>query len=192
MFRQRRESNGLNDPGQTGKNAPCHGKPHPRSTLATPESPTLHTHRAVGHTRLARADSIGGKLGSRTASRSESVLCPRVPSLRRTPTRPHLHFPQARLVSGTLPETSQPSTAPPRTRRGVPAASADANHLDEVLTRRRLNVIGDWRWGESNPRPIADPEFFSERSLRFYFSAPSIAQTHRWIGSVSEVSEPPH
>ena len=151
----------------------------PRSTLATPESPTLHTHRAVGHTRLARADSIGGKLGSRTASRSESVLCPRVPSLRRTPTRPHLHFPQARPVSGTLPETSQPSTAPPRTRRGVPAASADANHLDEVLTRRRLNVIGDWRWGESNPRPIAGPEFFSERSLRFYFSAPSIAQTHR-------------
>ena len=179
MFRQRRESNGLNDPGQTGKNAPCHGKPHPRSTLATPESPTLHTHRAVGHTRLARADSIGGKLGSRTASRSESVLCPRVPSLRRTPTRPHLHFPQARPVSGTLPDTSQPSTAPPRTRRGVPAASADANHLDEVLTRRRLNVIGDWRWGESNPRPIAGPEFFSERSLRFYFSAPSIAQTHR-------------
>ena len=88
---------------------------------------------------------------------------------------PHLHFPQARPVSGTLPETSQPSTAPPRTRRGVPAASADANHLDEVLTRRRLNVIGDWRWGESNPRPIASPEFFSERSLRFYFSAPGIA-----------------
>lgn len=52
-----------------------------------------------------------------------------------------------RPVSGTLPETSQPSTAPPRTRRGVPAASADANHLDEVLTRRRLNVIGDWSSG---------------------------------------------
>ena len=49
------------------------------------------------------------------------------------------------------------------------------SHLDEVLTRRRLNVIGDWRWGESNPRPIAGPEFFSERSLRFYFSAPGIA-----------------
>jgi len=32
-----------------------------------------------------------------------------------------------------------------------------------------------WRWGESNPRPMAGPEFFSERSLRFYFSAPSIA-----------------
>ena len=41
-----------------------------------------------------------------------------------------------------------------------------------------------WRWGESNPRPMAGPEFFSERSLRFYFSAPSIAQTHRQIGSV--------
>ena len=23
-----------------------------------------------------------------------------------------------------------------------------------------------WRWGESNPRPTADPEVFSERSLR--------------------------
>ena len=34
---------------------------------------------------------------------------------------------------------------------------------------------GLWRWGESNPRPMAGPEFFSERSLRFYFSAPSIA-----------------
>ena|GEM_PF-2512263 len=33
----------------------------------------------------------------------------------------------------------------------------------------------EWRWGESNPRPAAGPEFFSERSLRFYFSAPSIA-----------------
>ena len=43
---------------------------------------------------------------------------------------------------------------------------------------------GLWRWGESNPRPAAGPEFFSERSLRFYFSAPSIAQTHRQIGSV--------
>ena len=32
-----------------------------------------------------------------------------------------------------------------------------------------------WRWGESNPRPAAGPEFFSERSLRFYFSAPGIA-----------------
>ena len=98
---------------------------------------------------------------------------PTFTSRRRGPSR--AHFPQARPVSGTLPETSQPSTAPPRTRRGVPAASADANHLDEVLTRRRLNVIGDWRWGESNPRPIASPEFFSERSLRFYFSAPGIA-----------------
>jgi len=39
---------------------------------------------------------------------------------------------------------------------------------------------------------VAGPEFFSERSLRFYFSAPSIAQTHRWIGSVDEVSEAPH
>ncbi len=172
MFRQRRESNGLNDPGQTGKNAPCHGKPHPRSTLATPESPTLHTHRAVGHTRLARADSIGGKLGSRTASRSESVLCPRVPSLRRTPTRPHLHFPQARPVSGTLPETSQPSTAPPRTRRGVPAASADANHLDEVLTRRRLNVIGDWRWGGIEPPSNSRPRILLRAQSTVLFLGP--------------------
>ena len=144
----------------------------PRSTLATPESPTLHTHRAVGHTRLARADSIGGKLGSRTASRSESVLCPRVPSLRRTPTRPHLHFPQARPVSGTLPETSQPSTAPPRTRRGVPAASADANHLDEVLTRRRLNVIGDWRWGGIKPPSNSRPRILLRAQSTVLFLGP--------------------
>lgn len=49
---------------------------------------------------------------------------------------------------------------------------------------RRIMRFLLWRWGESNPRPVAGPEFFSERSLRFYFSAPSIAQTHRWMGSV--------
>lgn len=40
---------------------------------------------------------------------------------------------------------------------------------------QRKPGVGWWRWGESNPRPAAGPEFFSERSLRFYFSAPSIA-----------------
>ena len=40
---------------------------------------------------------------------------------------------------------------------------------------RRIMRFLLWRWGESNPRPMAGPEFFSERSLRFYFSAPSIA-----------------
>lgn len=29
--------------------------------------------------------------------------------------------------------------------------------------------------GGIEPRPTADPEFFSEHSLRFYFLAPSIA-----------------
>lgn len=49
-------------------------------------------------------------------------------------------------------------------------------HAENVtLFFRRIMRFLLWRWGESNPRPIAGPEFFSERSLRFYFSAPSIA-----------------
>ena len=95
---------------------------------------------------------------------------PTFTSRRRGPSR--AHFPQARPVSGTLPETSQPSTAPPRTRRGVPAASADANHLDEVLTRRRLNVIGDWRWGGIEPPSNSQPRILLRAQSTVLFLGP--------------------
>lgn len=69
-------------------------------------------------------------------------------------------------------------------RTAFPIQNASPHFLSvgKTLTRQqktpgfqRKPGVGWWRWGESNPRPIAGPEFFSERSLRLYFSAPSIA-----------------
>ena len=45
---------------------------------------------------------------------------------------------------------------------------------DKGKPRDSEGIPGEkWRWGESNPRPVAGPEFFSERSLRIISRPPA-------------------